>query len=78
MGAAAGLSWYEPIRLRAPFQGMTKADIVRLGHTLDVPWELTYSCYAGGEIHCGACGTDVERREAFQLAGVPDPTKYAE
>lgn len=77
MEAAACLAWYELVRLRAPFQQMTKDDIVRLGHDLGVPWELTYSCYEGGEIHCGTCGTCYERREAFHLAGVPDPTKYA-
>jgi hypothetical protein len=44
--------------------------------SLGVPYEDTWSCYEGGEIHCGLCGTCNERKEAFQLAGVPDPTKY--
>ncbi len=62
--------------LRAPFVQMSKADIVTLGDRLNVPWTETWSCYAGGDLHCGRCGTDVERREAFSLAGVVDPTKY--
>lgn len=68
--AADGLSLY------APFVHMTKADIVRLGAALSVPYGETWSCYKGGAIHCGLCGTCVERREAFQVAGVADPTRY--
>ncbi len=64
------------ICLHTPFSVYTKADIVRLGVEIDVPYKLTYSCYKGGIFHCGKCGTCVERREAFQLAGVPDPTEY--
>ena len=63
--------------LYAPFVTYSKADIVKLGHRLKVPFEDTYSCYEGGAIHCGQCGTCVERKEAFKLAGVVDPTKYA-
>jgi 7-cyano-7-deazaguanine synthase len=55
---------------------MTKADIAKLGDELGVDWTLTWSCYEGGDIHCGQCGTCTERREAFQLAGVRDPTVY--
>jgi 7-cyano-7-deazaguanine synthase len=62
--------------LRAPFVRMTKTDIVRLGAELAVPFAETWSCYRGGDRHCGTCGTCVERREAFQEAGVPDPTLY--
>jgi 7-cyano-7-deazaguanine synthase len=56
--------------------------IARLGASLDVPFELTWSCYEGGqegygEKHCGLCGTCYERRESFEVAGVPDPTEYA-
>ncbi|MGW2183263.1 7-cyano-7-deazaguanine synthase QueC [Streptomyces sp. NPDC001732] len=64
-------------QLVAPFLELTKADIVREGARLGVPFELTWSCYEGGEVHCGACGTCVERREAFEEAGVADPTRYA-
>ena len=66
------------LRLHAPFINKTKAQIVEIGATLSVPYEDTWSCYEGGDLHCGLCGTCNERREAFQLAGVPDPTKYRE
>ena len=62
--------------LVTPFIYQSKADIARIGSDLGVPWEKTWSCYKGGEIHCGKCGTCVERREAMQLAGVADPTPY--
>lgn len=68
--------WSE-MRLLRPFTGTTKTDLVRLGSKLGVPFGLTWSCYEGGDKHCGRCGTCVERIEAFQLAGVPDPTSYA-
>jgi 7-cyano-7-deazaguanine synthase len=64
-------------QLVAPFLELTKADIVREGARLGVPFELTWSCYEGGEVHCGACGTCVERKEAFAEARVADPTAYA-
>jgi 7-cyano-7-deazaguanine synthase len=64
------------VSLWAPFAHWTKADIVREGAKLGVPFDLTYSCYAGRDKHCGRCGTCVERAEAFDLARVPDPTKY--
>ncbi|WOO42564.1 7-cyano-7-deazaguanine synthase QueC [Rubellicoccus peritrichatus] len=69
--------WHE-VHLDRPFVNKTKADIVKLGAELDVPFEQTWSCYQGGAIHCGRCGTCIERREAFYLAGVPDPTPYAD
>ncbi|MFE2727141.1 7-cyano-7-deazaguanine synthase QueC [Kitasatospora sp. NPDC059327] len=61
----------------APFLNLTKADIVRTGDRLGVPFALTWSCYRGGKVHCGTCGTCTERREAFEQAGVADPTEYA-
>lgn len=61
----------------APFIGLSKADVVIIGVDLGVPFADTWSCYKGGEMHCGKCGTCVERREAFQVAGVTDPTEYA-
>jgi 7-cyano-7-deazaguanine synthase len=77
MAEAAGLCHYDPgVTLLRPFIDRTKADIVRLGAALGVPFALTWSCYEGGVRHCGRCGTCVERREAFTLAGVPDPTEY--
>lgn len=66
----------ESLRLYAPFLEWSKADIVAAGARLGVPYADTWSCYEGGEAHCGQCGTCVERREAFQIAGVQDPTVY--
>ncbi|BCM90654.1 7-cyano-7-deazaguanine synthase [Abditibacteriota bacterium] len=65
------------LRLLAPFLEVDKTAIVRIGDELEVPFARTWSCYEGGETHCGQCGTCVERREAFALAGVKDPTIYA-
>jgi 7-cyano-7-deazaguanine synthase len=64
------------IILASPFCDLKKEDIVRIGQQLNVPMELTYSCYEGKEIHCGECGTCTERKEAFVLAGIKDPTEY--
>lgn len=64
-------------RVVAPFLDRGKAEVVRMGHQLGVPFADTWSCYKGGAVHCGTCGTCTERREAFQLAGVADPTPYA-
>lgn len=60
----------------APFVNISKDGIVKIGEAIGVPWLETWSCYKGGEIHCGSCGTCFERREAFALAGVHDPTNY--
>lgn len=76
MGDAVRLGTYAGIEILRPFIDWSKADIVRRGHELAVDFSKTWSCYVGAEIHCGECGTCVERREAFLLAGVPDPTKY--
>lgn len=70
-------SWgAESLHLYRPFVQASKADIVRIGAEYDAPMHLSYSCYEGGQTHCGRCGTCVERREAFDLAGVQDPTEY--
>ena len=61
------------LHLEAPFVSWSKADIVRQGLALDVPYELTWSCYEGGEQPCGTCGTCIDRARAFALNGVPDP-----
>ena len=73
--ALANADWHRVDILR-PFVRMTKADICARGAALGVPFGLTYSCYEGRETHCGLCGTCMERREAFKLAGVTDPTTY--
>ncbi len=64
------------IKLYTPYLNLTKADIAAEGAALNVPFDQTWSCYKGGDTHCGRCGTCVERREAFDLAGVEDPTEY--
>lgn len=69
---------FTPLAFVAPFINMSKADIVTLGSALGVPYEYTWSCYKGLGVHCGKCGTCVERREAFEVAGVPDPTEYSD
>ena len=68
----------ESVSVVAPFNYLTKTDIVEMGAQLDVDWSLTWSCYEGGEAHCGQCGTCTERIEAFHNAKVKDPTEYAE
>ena len=64
------------IEVVSPFCNITKADIVKIGKDLGVDFSLTYSCYKGGEKHCGKCGTCTERIEAFKLAKVEDKTEY--
>ena len=66
----------ESLRLYAPFGEWSKAAIVTTGARLGVPYADTWSCYEGGEVHCGRCGTDVERKQAFREAAVSDPTEY--
>lgn len=72
----AALDGYADVSLYTPFVHRTKADIVKDGARVDTPFADTWSCYKGGSRHCGRCGTCVERREAFDLAGIPDPTDY--
>lgn len=76
MGQAIAEGTYERIELRAPYTLLTKSEIARIGKTLGVDYGHTYSCYRGGEKHCGRCGTCVERRQALAEAGIDDPTEY--
>ena len=78
MGDAIRLGTYAGVRVLRPFIAMTKGEIAARGASLGVDFAQTWSCYKGGEIHCGRCGTCVERREAFQVAGLHDPTHYAD
>jgi 7-cyano-7-deazaguanine synthase len=71
MGHSASL-----FRVEAPFVYRDKTAICQEGHRLGLDFNTTWSCYKGGDIHCGSCGTCCERIEAFLLAGVPDPTQY--
>jgi len=79
-GKAMELAWFpeKRVKLIAPFEHFSKSQIVHLGSTLNVPFELTYSCYVGEEKHCGKCSTCRERQKAFIEAGVVDPTEYEE
>jgi 7-cyano-7-deazaguanine synthase len=77
MEAAIRFGTYAQLVLLRPFIHMDKTAILSRGVALGVDYARTWSCYVGGEVHCGECGTCVERREAFVLAGVEDPTVYA-
>ena len=61
------------LQIEAPFVRMTKAEIVKTGLELGVPYELTWSCYEGGETPCGKCGTCIDRAKAFAANGAEDP-----
>ena len=67
---------YNGVKIFAPYTDITKADIARHGKQMGVDYRKTWSCYKGGEKHCGKCGTCVERKEAMQLAGIDDLTEY--
>ncbi len=76
MAAAMREGTYAKIELLRPFIHLDKAGIAKLGAALGVDYGKTWSCYKGGDLHCGKCGTCVERIEAFALAGLGDPTVY--
>ena len=73
MAEAIHAGTYAGIEVQRPFGNRKKVDLVRRGIELSVDFSHTWSCYKGGARPCGRCGTCVERREAFQLAGVVDP-----
>lgn len=70
MSDAIRLGTYEGVVIDAPYTLITKSDIARIGKRIGVDYNLTYSCYKGGETHCGKCGTCVERMEALREAGI--------
>lgn len=74
---AVRLADWREVHLDCPYIALTKAQIVARGAELGVDFAQTWSCYEGGTVHCGRCGTCFERREAFRDAGVADPTEYA-
>ena len=78
MSKAVQEGTYEGIVVMAPYTLLSKADIALRGKRLGVDYSMTYSCYRGGEKHCGRCGTCIERRQALAEAGITDTTEYEE
>lgn len=76
--AAASAGTYVNVKVRAPYTNITKTDIAAIGKRLGIDYAETWSCYKGGEKHCGKCGTCVERKEALKGAGIEDNTEYEE
>ncbi len=74
--AAATAGTYNNAKVIAPYTKITKSDIARIGKRLGIDYAETWSCYKGGEVHCGKCGTCVERKEALAEAGIEDKTIY--
>ena len=73
---AIQIGTYNHCSIYAPFVNCTKPEVVKTGLKLDVPYNLTYSCYKGGDKACGTCGTCIDRRSAFEANGVVDPIEY--
>lgn len=78
MSAAMTHGTYEHIEIVAPYTNITKTEIARHGKELGINYAETWSCYKGGDVHCGKCGTCTERKEALRDAGIEDPTDYLE
>lgn len=77
MANAIFIGTYRAIRLHTPLQWLDKKSIIILGTKLGVDWKDTWSCYAGGDVHCGTCPTCRARRDGFNDAQIYDPTEYA-
>ncbi len=78
MSEAMAYGTYDNIRIEAPYTSITKTQIAIIGKHIGIDYSKTYSCYKGGERHCGKCGTCIERKEALRDAGIDDPTDYEE
>lgn len=76
MSEAMSYGTYEHVKVYAPYTSITKTQIAMIGKTIGLDYSMTWSCYKGGEIHCGKCGTCVERKEALRDAGIEDSTIY--
>lgn len=74
--AASQAGTYEHVCILAPYTNITKTDIALRGKQLGIDYSETWSCYKGGEVHCGKCGTCVERKQALREAGLEDTTQY--
>ena len=77
MADAIRLGTYAELQILRPFISNSKAEITAIGAALGVDFAHTYSCYCGGEQHCGQCATCRERKESFAAAGIADPTVYS-
>ena len=78
MSSAISAGTYEGLQILAPYTNITKTDIAIRGKQLGIDYALTWSCYKGGDKHCGKCGTCTERIEALRDAGITDTTEYEE
>ena len=78
MSEAMRSGTYIGVEVCAPYTGISKGEIAAIGKRLGIDYSTTYSCYRGGETHCGRCATCVERREALAAAGIADTTVYEE
>ena len=76
MDAAVEAGTFARVCVVAPYTNISKADIARRGRALGIDYAETWSCYKGGHVHCGTCGTCVERKEALREAGIEDNTTY--
>lgn len=76
MSKAIHYGTYEGVEIVAPYTNISKTDIARIGKHIGIDYSKTYSCYKGGEKHCGRCGTCIERKEALRDAWIDDPTEY--
>ena len=78
MSQAISAGTYADVQVLRPFVNVRKEDIATIGHELGVDFTHTWSCYKGLDLHCGKCGTCVERKEAFEMAKLIDPTVYSD
>lgn len=78
MNRAINIGTYEKVTLTAPLINMNKGEVVKTGLAINVPYELTWSCYEGGEKACGTCGTCIDRINAFKANNIEDPIDYVD
>lgn len=78
MDKAINIGTYGKIHVVGPLVNMNKAEVVKTGLELGVPYDRTWSCYRGGDKQCGHCGTCIDRKHAFEASGVEDPVGYVE